>query len=98
MTAIWRGFFEPIPDGPFIADVRTFDIPGTIAACIRNAAPGMVGVTLSRRGGPAMIAAAEEAARERGISITWIEEWLATVVPEYFPPLPSPPNLCHTTP
>jgi len=37
----WNGWLDdtPMPDGPYIADVHTFDIPPTIAACVRNASP-----------------------------------------------------------
>lgn len=64
--------WDNIPTGrPWVADIRTFDIPETIAACIRNAAPGMIAITLSRLGGRAMVAAAEQAAKDRGIRILW---------------------------
>lgn len=66
---IWQ---SPPEDGtPWLADIRTFDIPETISACIRNAAPGLVAITLSRRGGRQMIDAAEAAAAERGIRVIW---------------------------
>jgi hypothetical protein len=70
----WRLFDgEPDLGTPYIADCRTFDVPETIQACIRNAMPGMVAITLSTRGGPAMIAAAEKAAAERGAVVVWWE-------------------------
>ena len=56
---------------PWIADWRSYDVPETVAAGIRNAAPGLVAVTLSMLGGRKMIEAAELAARERGIRILW---------------------------
>lgn len=63
---------DSIPkSGPWIADCRTYDIPETIAAGIRNAGPGIVAITLSRRGGMKMYEAAEAAARARGIRILW---------------------------
>lgn len=70
---IVSGFFDPPPtDGsPWIGDCRSFDIPQTIVGCIRNAAPGMVAITLSRLGGPVMVAAAEKAAAERGACVLW---------------------------
>ena len=69
----WRGPLDPapMPAGPFIADVHSFDIPQTIRMCILNAAPNCIGVVLVDRGGPAMRAAAEQAAAERGIEIIW---------------------------
>lgn len=69
---VWR-FFDPEPTGPYIADILTFDIPETIAACIRNAKPGLVAVRLSRRGGARMVEAATVAARDRGVAIEWTE-------------------------
>lgn len=59
------------PSGPWVADCRSFDIPNTIAGMIRNAAPGLVAVTLSPRGGKEMVKRAEHAARKRGIRILW---------------------------
>ena len=70
-AVVWRGFFEPFPGAPYIADCRTFDIPETVAGCIEGAAPGMVAITLSRRGGAEMIRQAEIAARARGASVLW---------------------------
>ena len=55
----------------WLLDIRTFDIPNTIEACIRNAALGLVAITLSRRGGRQMIDAAERAACARGARILW---------------------------
>jgi len=60
-----------MPAGPFICDVHSFDIPRTIRGLILNAAPNCVAVVLVDRGGPAMRAAAEQAASERGIAIIW---------------------------
>lgn len=69
----WRGALDdkPMPVGPWIADVHSFDLPPTIAGCIRNAGPGCVAVVLVDRGGSEMREAAERAARERGIAIIW---------------------------
>jgi orotidine-5'-phosphate decarboxylase len=61
----------PPSNGPWVADCKTFDIPETVAACIRNAASGMVAISLCRRGGSRMIEVAEAAAAERGIRILW---------------------------
>jgi hypothetical protein len=61
----------PTDGSPWVGDCRSFDIPNTIAAMINNAAPGLIAVTLSPRGGAAMIKAAEHAARKRGIRILW---------------------------
>lgn len=61
----WQRHHEPAVDGLFIAMIKTFDIPETIAACIKNARPGMVAIVLSRRGGSEMIQYAEDAAVER---------------------------------
>lgn len=73
MIPRWRPLRgQPFPDGPFVADVRTFDIPETIAACIRNAATNCVAVTLRPYGGARMIASAERTARKRGIRILWV--------------------------
>lgn len=69
----WWRVGEPVPPKgvPFVAMNKSFDIPETVAACIRNAAPGMVAIALCRRGGRAMIGAAKDAAKERGIRILW---------------------------
>lgn len=56
---------------PYVADVRSFDIPNTIKGMIENAAPGLVAVTLSPKGGKSMVKWAEHAARKRGIRIIW---------------------------
>ena len=64
----------PPADGtPWVADCRSFDTPVPIAAMIRNAAPGLVAVvvTLGPHGAPAMVKAAEHAARKRGVRILW---------------------------
>lgn len=74
--------WNPIPTNrPWVADVRSFDIPETVAACIRNCAPGCVAISLSRLGGQAMIDAAEAAAAERGICILW---WTGPYTPSDF--------------
>jgi hypothetical protein len=69
----WRGQLDdnPMPQGPFIADVHSFDIAETIRRCIIHAAPNCVAVVLVDKGGPKMRAAAEQAAIERGIEIIW---------------------------
>lgn len=64
----WHG---PLPTGPFVGDARTYDIPETIGAMIRNAAPNCVAVTL-RPIGSTMIATAEREARRKGIRIIWV--------------------------
>jgi orotidine-5'-phosphate decarboxylase len=68
-----RVLLDGIPtDGqPWLADWRSYDIPETISAGIRNAAPGLVAVTLSRRGGREMVEAAERAAEARGARVLW---------------------------
>ena len=73
MIPRWRPFMgKAFPTGPFVADARTFDIPETIAAMIRNAAPNCVAVTLRPYGGDRMTQAAESAARRRGVRILWV--------------------------
>lgn len=70
----WRGPLDPNPfpaSEPWIADVHSFDLPNTIAMCVRNVPAGCVAVVLVDRGGPAMRAAAEQAALERGVKILW---------------------------
>jgi hypothetical protein len=70
----WHGPLDPNPmptSGPWIADVHSFDIPNTIATCVRSVGVGCVAVVLVDRGGPAMRAAAEQAANERGVKILW---------------------------
>jgi len=64
--------YDPWPTkGLWVMDARTYDIPETIGAGIRNAAPGVVAITLSRRGGLKMYEVAQAAARERGLRIIW---------------------------
>lgn len=64
---------SPPDDGsPWVADVRTFDIPETIAGMIRNAAPGLVAVTLGTGGGIEMMVAADRAARRRNVRVIWL--------------------------
>ena len=69
----WHGWLDdqPMPTGPFIANVHTFDVDNTIACCIRNCAPNCVAIVLVDRGGPSMRAAAEQAASKRGMAIIW---------------------------
>ena len=65
----WKVFDPEPPDGTlFIAMVKSFDIPQTIAAMIRNAKTGMVSVVLSRQGGKDMVKYAEQAASERRVA------------------------------
>jgi hypothetical protein len=80
----WRGLLDdrPMPDGPWIGDVHSFDIPNTIRMCILNAGPGCVGIVLVDRGGPEMREAVEQAARERGVVILWEDRVAAAEVPE----------------
>lgn len=75
----WSGPLDPLPmpTGPFIADVHSFDIPPTICSCIRNAAPNCVAIVLVDRGGPEMRTAAIETAAARGMHIIW-EDRVAT--------------------
>lgn len=56
---------------PWICDWRSYDITETVCAAIRNAAPGLVAISLSMMGGRDMINGAETAARDRGIRILW---------------------------
>lgn len=66
-------FFDTVPEdgSPYIADIRTFDVPETIAACIRNAASGLAAITFSTMGGQEMVRRAEEAASRRGATVIW---------------------------
>ena len=73
--------FRPFPvDGkPWILDLRTYDIPETIIACICSAyksAPNLVAVTLSRMGGFKMILEAEKIAQKLNIRILW---WIGPI-------------------
>lgn len=61
----------PADGSRYLLDWRSYDIPETVARGIRNAAPGLVAVTLSMFGGQKMIAAAEKAAKERGVRVLW---------------------------
>lgn len=74
MTVRWRGeFFDgPLAPGtPYVADVHSFDVPETIARCIKNAQAGLVAVLLVDKGGRAMREAAEGAAAARGACVIW---------------------------
>ena len=62
----------PFPEGPYIADIRSFDVPKTIGAMIRNAPPNCVAVTLRPYGGAQMIVTAEREARRKGLRIIWV--------------------------
>ncbi len=61
----------PLPNGPFVADFNTFDVPNTICAAINNAPANCVAVTLKPYGGGKMVQLAEHAARRKGIRIIW---------------------------
>lgn len=61
----------PTDGSPYVADCRSYDINETICAMIRNAAPGLVAVTLSPKGGPRYVKMVERAARKRGIRVLW---------------------------
>lgn len=61
----------PTDGSPWLCDWRSYDIPETVAWAIRNAAPGLVAITLSLIGGKQMIEAAEQAAAERGVRVLW---------------------------
>lgn len=68
----WGSEYRYPTDGsPYVIDCRTFDISETVCAMIRNAAPGLVAVTLSPRGGPAWIKLIERCARKRNVRILW---------------------------
>lgn len=71
LVDILQGRGVPTDGSPWLMDWRSFDIPNTIVEGITNAAPGLVAITLSRRGGPKMIDAAEKAANARGAVILW---------------------------
>jgi len=61
-----------IIDGrPYVCDCRSWDVPSTIAALVRNAPAGLVAISL-RPYGAQMIAAAERAARRRNARIIWL--------------------------
>lgn len=57
---------------PYVLDTRSMDIPETIAGMIRNAAPGLVALSLRPAGGQRMVIEAERAARRRGARIIWL--------------------------
>jgi orotidine-5'-phosphate decarboxylase len=62
----------PTDGTPWVADVRSYDIPETIVACIWSVARGGgVAITLSPKGGARMIKLAEHAARKANIRILW---------------------------
>ena len=67
-------------NGPWVCDCRSIDIASTISAMIANAPPGLVAISLRPFGG-AMIAAAERAARRRGVRIIWLPPGRAVAEP-----------------
>jgi len=70
---MWERSQAPDDGSPWIADVRSFDVPKTISGLIEAASEqkGCIAVTLSRRGGKAMIDMAQETAARCGIKIIW---------------------------
>lgn len=67
-----NGYSAPTDGLPYVLDVRTFDIPETIAKMITNAPPGLVAVSLRNGGGRQMLHVAERAARKRNARIIWV--------------------------
>lgn len=65
------GSAAPADGAPWVADMRLADIPSVVAGCIRNAAPGLVAISL-RRSTPAMAEASQAAADARGVRIMWM--------------------------
>lgn len=73
MIPKWRPLRgKPIPEVPYVADCRSFDVPNTICAMIRGLPVNCVAVTLRPYGGAEMISRAEATARRRGIRILWV--------------------------
>lgn len=62
----------PLPNRPWVADIRTCDVPETIARAILNLPAECVAITLRPYGGRKMKSAAEAAALERGVRIIWV--------------------------
>jgi hypothetical protein len=65
-----------MPTGPFVADVRSFDIPNTMCACVRNADHNCVAISFRLPQWPIKpdktVAAVERVARRKGIRIIWV--------------------------
>lgn len=73
MIPRWRPYYSrPQPVGAFVADVRSFDIPETVAAMVRGAPKNCIAISLRPLGGQRMIAAAEREARRKGIRLIWV--------------------------
>jgi orotidine-5'-phosphate decarboxylase len=70
-THVIDGALDGLDGQPWVCDCRSWDIPSTIAALVRNAPAGLVAISL-RPYGARMIAAAERAARRRGVRIIWL--------------------------
>jgi orotidine-5'-phosphate decarboxylase len=70
-THVLDGALDRLDGRPWVCDCRSWDIPNTIAAMVSNAPAGMVAISL-RPYGAGMIAAAERAARRRGVRIIWV--------------------------
>lgn len=69
---ILEGKLDCLTGDPYILDCRNVDITWTIRTMIRNAPPGMVGVSLRPEIGVEAIRAAEREARHRGARIFWL--------------------------
>lgn len=63
---------EHLLPGPFVLDQRTYDVPETIEAWIRNMPDNCVAFSLRWQGGKRMVRRAERAARKRGKRILWM--------------------------
>jgi len=87
---VLEGALDQLHGQPYVADIRTMDIPATVAACIRNAPEGLVAISL-RPYGAGMIAAAERAARRRGVRVIWLPIGAAVRGPPESDLLPSSP-------
>jgi hypothetical protein len=70
-THVLDGALDRLDGQPWVCDCRSWDIASTIATLVRNAPAGLVAISL-RPYGAGMIAAAERAARHRGVRIIWV--------------------------
>lgn len=61
----------PTSGEPYVFDWRSYDIPETVCAGIRNAAPGLVAVILAFVPLVTYVRAIERAARRRGVRVIW---------------------------